>query len=133
MQSKTAACMVGLEKSGSPTDPMNSMVKCRQTAKTLSKEQRSEVAKRREDKVEKIMKARNDQKTFYKIIKNQLKSSNSHLQTILVNNKEYETQDQIRGIGRPLSEACDPLREPPIRSGIQTGGGPRCGDNCDFM
>ena len=79
------------------------------------------------------MMARNDQKTIYKIIKNQRKSSNSHLQTILVNNKEYETQDQIRGIGKPFSETCNPLREPQNRPEIQTDGGLRCGDNCDFM
>ena len=43
-----------------------------------------------------IMRANNDQKTFYKLIQNQRKSSNPQLQTLIVNNKECETQEQIR-------------------------------------
>ena len=84
-------------KSGSPTDPMHDSVIRRATArKTLRKEQRQEAATRRRDAVEEIMRAKNDQKTFYKLIQNQRKSSNPQLQTLVVNNKECETQEQIR-------------------------------------
>ena len=84
-------------KSGSPTDSMHDTDIRRVTArKTLRKEQCQEAAKRRRYAVEEIMRANNDQKTFYKLIQNQRKSSNPQLQTLVVNNKECETQEQIR-------------------------------------
>ena len=64
--------------------------------KTLRKEQRQEAATRRRVAVEEIMRAKNDQKTFYKLIQNQRKSSNPQLQTLVVKDKECETQEQIR-------------------------------------
>ena len=66
------------------------------TRTTLRKEQRQEAATRRKDAVKEIMRAENDQKTFYKLIQIQRKSSNPQLQTLVVNNKEGETQGQIR-------------------------------------
>ena len=84
-------------KLGSPTDPGHASVQHRKAAKkTLRKEQRKEAAKKRKDKVEEIMKSKNDPKVFYKLIKNQRKSSNTQLHTLVVGSKECETQDQIR-------------------------------------
>ena len=84
-------------KSGSPTDPMHDTVIRKVTArKTLRNEQRQGAATRRRDAVKEIMRAKNDQKTFYKLIQNQRKSSNPQLQTLIVNNKECETQERIR-------------------------------------
>ena len=84
-------------KSGSPTDPGHTSVQCRKAAKkTLRKEQRKEVAKKRKDRVEEIMRSKNEPKVFYKHIKNQRKSSNTQLHTFVVGSKTCEPQDQIR-------------------------------------
>ena len=84
-------------KAGSPSDPLHDTVKRRRAArKTLRKEQRQEAAKARKDKVEEIMNSRNEPKTFYKLVNRQRKTSNTHLSTLTVDGKEYETQDEIR-------------------------------------
>ena len=98
-------------KAGSPTDPEHPTVECRKrTEKALAKEQRQEAANKRTEKVEEIMNSRNDQKVFYKLIKNQRKSSNSQLHLLVVNNRECEIKDEIRqGMGNPFSNT---LRRP---------------------
>ncbi|MEW8546334.1 MAG: reverse transcriptase family protein, partial [Candidatus Thiodiazotropha sp.] len=101
-------------QSGSPTDPMHESVIRRKTArKTLRKEQRQEAVKRRRDKVEEIMKSRNEPKTFYKLIKNQRKSANTQLHTLVVDGEECETQEQIReGWAAHFQQLATPLENP---------------------
>ncbi|MCG8110719.1 MAG: reverse transcriptase family protein, partial [Candidatus Thiodiazotropha endolucinida] len=84
-------------KSGSPTDrTAESWKNMRTTRKALRKEQRQEAANRRREKVEEIMDSKNDSKTFYRLISNQRKASNTQLQTLIVDGTEHETVDQIR-------------------------------------
>ena len=59
------------------------------------------------------MKSKNDPKVFYKLIKNQRKSSNTQLHTLVVGSKECETQDQIReGWATHFQQLATPLENP---------------------
>ena len=95
------------QKSGPPTDPGHASIQRRKAAwKTLRKEQHKEAAKKRKDKVEEIMKSKNDPKVFYNLIKNQRKSSNFQLHTFV----ECETQDQIiEGWATHFQQLATPL------------------------
>ena len=85
------------KKSGSPTDPNDDTVRnMRMAKKSLKKEQRQEAAKRRREKVEEIMNSQNDTKMFYKLISNQRKAANKQLHTLVVDEKEYQTPEEIR-------------------------------------
>ena len=79
--------MVGMEKVGSPKDAMDPYVCQMKAAKQcLRKEQRREAARIRTQKVENIMNAENNSNTFFKLIKDQRKSSNPQTETLIVEN-----------------------------------------------
>ena len=63
---------------------------------TLRKVQRLEAAIHRNDRVEDIMTSDNSSKTFFRLINRQRKSSNAQLQTLIVDGKACETDDEIR-------------------------------------
>ena len=102
------------KKSGSPSDPTHATVQRKKIARKLvRKEQRQEAAKRRKDKIEEIMRSRNEPKTFYKLIGNQRKSSNSQLHSLVVDGKECETQDHIReGWATHFQHLATPMENP---------------------
>ena len=64
--------------------------------KALRKEQRQEATKRRREKVEEIMNSQNDPKMVYQLVNNQRKTANKQLHTLIVEDKECETPDEIR-------------------------------------
>ena len=102
------------KKSGSPTDPNEETVLNMKSAKrSLRKEQRREAAKRRTEKAEEIMNARNDTRMFYKLINNQRKTMNPQLQSLVVNGKECDTPAEIRnGWGEHLQTLATPQENP---------------------
>ena len=63
---------------------------------TLRKVQRLEAAIQRNDRVEDIMTSDNSSKTFFRLINRQRKYSNTQLQTLVVDGKACETDDEIR-------------------------------------
>ena len=63
---------------------------------TLRKVQRLEAAIHRNDRVEDIMTSDNSSKTFFRLINRQRKSSNAQLQTLIIDGKACETDDEIR-------------------------------------
>ena len=63
---------------------------------TLRKVQRLEAAIQRNDRIEDIMTSDNSSKTFFRLINRQRKSSNAQLQTLIVDGKACETDDEIR-------------------------------------
>ena len=102
------------KKSGSPTDPNDDTVRnMRMAKKPLKKEQRQEAAKRRREKVEEIMNSQNDTKMFYKLISNQRKAANKQLHTLVVDEKEYQTPEEIReGWAEHFQKLATPLDNP---------------------
>ena len=62
---------------------------------TLRKVQRLEAAIHRNDRVEDIMTSDNSSKTFFRLINRQRKSSNAQLQTLIVDGKACETDNEI--------------------------------------
>ena len=77
------------------------------------KEQRQEAAKRRREKVEEIMNSQNDTKMFYKLISNQRKAANKQLHTLVVDEKEYQTPEEIReGWAEHFQKLATPLDNP---------------------
>ena len=85
-------------KSGAVRDPADehytAMIRVR---KSLRKEKRQESARQRKDKVEEIMNTQNDSKTFYKLIKEQRKTSSTQTQSLVVDGKSCETAEEICG------------------------------------
>ena len=77
----------------------------------LGKEQRREAARIRSQKVENIMNAENNSKTFFKLIKDQRKSSNPQTETLIVENQSYETEEDIcQGWAKHFQSLATPLQ-----------------------
>ncbi|MCG7892397.1 MAG: reverse transcriptase family protein, partial [Candidatus Thiodiazotropha endolucinida] len=101
-------------KSGSPKDPLTESVqKMKLAKKDLRKEQRQEAARIRREKAEEIMAAENDSRVFYKLIRQQRKSSNPQLQTLTVNDVDRETPEEMRqGWATHFQTLATPLDNP---------------------
>ena len=67
----------------------------KEAKKCLGSEQRREAAKRRDEKVESIMNAENDSKTFFRLVKSQRKSSSNQTDSITVDGESCETSQEI--------------------------------------
>ena len=100
------------KKAGSPKDAMDPYVRQMKAAKQcLRKEQRREAARIRTQKVENIMNAENNSKTFFKLIKDQRKSSNPQTETLIVENQSYETEEDIcQGWAKHFQSLATPLQ-----------------------
>ena len=100
------------KKVGSPKDAMDPYVCQMKAAKQcLRKEQRREAARIRTQKVENIMNAENNSKTFFKLIKDQRKSSNPQTETLIVENQSYETEEDIcQGWAKHFQSLATPLQ-----------------------
>ena len=99
-------------KAGSPQDPADPYVhQMRESKRLLRKEQRRESAKLRTQKVERIMNAENDSKMFFKLIRDQRKSSNVQTETLIVEDQICETdQDICQGWARHFQSLATPLQ-----------------------
>ena len=83
-------------KSGAVRDPADERYTAMTRArKSLRKEKRQESARYRKDKVEEIMNAQNDSKTFHKVINEQRKISSTQTQSVVVDGKPCETAEEI--------------------------------------
>ncbi|MEW8547538.1 MAG: reverse transcriptase family protein [Candidatus Thiodiazotropha sp.] len=84
------------KKDGSPNDPQAiSSQRMREAKKCLRREQRREMARRRDLKVESIMAAGNDSKTFFGLIKSQRKTVSTHTDSLMVDGIMCETPEEI--------------------------------------
>ncbi|MEW8547951.1 MAG: reverse transcriptase family protein, partial [Candidatus Thiodiazotropha sp.] len=96
-------------ESRNPEDP--AYQKMNTAKKMLRKEQRLEAAKQRNAKIEDIMSAGNNPKTFFKLINNQRKSSNVQLHTLVVDGQVCETDKEIReGWANHFQKLATPLQ-----------------------
>ena len=67
----------------------------RTAKRNLRKEHRQDAAKSKHEKMEEVMKSKNESRMFYKLIKDQRKGSNSHLQRLKMNGTERKTLEEI--------------------------------------
>ena len=82
--------------SGSPNDrdhPLN--IQRREARKSIRSEQRRAAAQRRIEKVENIMSAGSDSKTFAKLINQQRKANNTNVKAIVVNGTVCDTPETV--------------------------------------
>ena len=84
------------KKAGAPSERSDPYVQeMRKAKKNIRKEQRLEAARQRNKKVESIMDSSNDTKTFFKLIKEQRKTSSTQTETLVVGNKICNTDQEI--------------------------------------
>ena len=84
------------KKAGAPQDRSDPYVQgMREAKKALRKEQRREAASLRNQKVERNMNAENDTKTFFKLIKEQRKSSATQTESLIIGDKTCNTDHEI--------------------------------------
>ena len=88
--------MVGVEEGGCTTGCSDPYIQgTREAKKALRKEQRREAASLRNQKVEHIMNAENNTKTFFKLIKEQRKSSATQTESRIIGDKRCNTDHEI--------------------------------------
>ena len=86
-------------KAGSPRDPGNNhCVRMREARRCLRSEQ-----KRRDEKIEKIMNAEHNSKTFPRLVKAQRKSSSNQTDSITVDGESCETPKKYAKVGHHIS------------------------------
>ena len=79
--------------SRNPTDP--DFIKMRKANKNIRKEQRREAARRRDLQIESIMAAENDPKTFFRLVRNQRKTTREQTDKLIVEGNTCETGEEI--------------------------------------
>ena len=83
-------------KAGSQRDLDNDHYsRMKEAKRCLRSEQRREAAKRRDEKIETIMNAENDSKTFFRLVKSQRKSSFNQTDSITVDGESFETTQEV--------------------------------------
>ena len=83
----------------------------KEAKRSLRKEQRRESAKIRTQKIENIMNTENDSRTFFKLIKDQRKSSNTQTETLIVENQICDTDQKIsQGWAKHFQTLATPLQ-----------------------
>ena len=99
-------------KAGEPEDPRDPARKRVVEAKrTLRKVQRLESAKQRRARIEDIISSDASSKTFFKLINRQRKSSNTQLQSLVVDGEVCETDQEIReGWATHFQKLATPLK-----------------------
>ena len=99
-------------KAGSPVDHTDPYVcQMKEAKRSLRKEQRRESAKIRTQKIENIMNTENDSRTFFKLIKDQRKSSNTQTETLIVENQICDTDQKIsQGWAKHFQTLATPLQ-----------------------
>ena len=95
-------------KAGSPRDPGNNhCVRMREARRCLRKEQRREAAKRRDEKIEKIMNAEHN----WRLVKAQRKSSSNQTDSITVDGESCETPQEVcQGWASHFQKLATPLQ-----------------------
>ena len=102
------------KKAGSPIDKDHRLnVERRNIKKVIKSEQRRAVAERKINKMEEIMNSKADSKMFAKLVKQQRKTTNSHVQSIIVNDIGCDTPEKIcNGWATPFETLATPLGKP---------------------
>ncbi|MEW8545672.1 MAG: reverse transcriptase family protein [Candidatus Thiodiazotropha sp.] len=98
-------------KAGSPRDLNNPyLTRMKEAKKCLRREQRREAASRRDEKIETIMNAEDDSRTFYGLVKAQRKSASSVTDCIIVEGKTCDTSQEIcQGWATHFQSLASPL------------------------
>ena len=100
------------KKVGAPRDRTNEhYARMREARRCLRSEQRREAAKRRDEKIEKIMDAENNSKTFFRLVKAQRKTPTNQTDSIMVDGTICETtEDVCQGWATHFQKLATPLQ-----------------------
>ena len=86
-------------------------VRMREARRCLRSGQRREAAKRRDEKIEKIMNAEHNSKTFSRLVKAQRKSSSNQTDSITVDGESCETPQEVcQGWASHFQKLATPLQ-----------------------
>ena len=104
--------VVGVEESRCPQDSTNPYVQQRKAAKRyLRKKQRKEAASLRKQKVEQIMEAEGDSRTFFKLVGQQRKTASQQTGILRVDGRTCDTdQDICAGWASLFQNLATPLQ-----------------------
>ena len=100
------------KKAGSPQNRENDhFMRMKEARRCLRSEQRREAARRRDTKIESIMNAENDSKTFFRLVKEQRKTSSNQTDSITVDGNTCETTyDVCQGWATHFQKLATPLQ-----------------------
>ena len=84
------------KKAGASRDSIDAnYTRMREAKRCLRREQRREAARRRGQKIESIMTAENDSKTFFRLVKQQRKTPGSQTDSLVVDGKRCDTREEV--------------------------------------